>query len=202
MDNDVFSLNRYRTKRNTHDEEFRLNKKEGRSFSEISSHSDKDYPTNLRQKSFVNSETNENTGRTRDDIQNMKLNEDVDINSYSSKTHEIDFDGHSGEIVLKSGSPILRVNDDLYYDMSQQYKIPMDYKLGEFIEYYSSDVDRIGKPQSDSDFRTKNTEKINDFYRSDDNPTLAFDRAFFYAVRHNPTGLLLFTGRYLDPDSY
>ena len=33
-------------------------------------------------------------------------------------------------------------------------------------------------------------------------PNLAYDRAFFYTVRHNPTGLLLFMGRYLDPDSY
>lgn len=37
------------------------------------------------------------------------------------------------------------------------------------------------------------------FYRKDDAGTLAFDRAFLYVVRHNPTGLLLFMGRYLDP---
>ncbi|XP_047478404.1 uncharacterized protein LOC125031567 [Penaeus chinensis] len=36
-------------------------------------------------------------------------------------------------------------------------------------------------------------------YRQDDTGTLAFDRAFLYVVRHNPTGLLLFMGRYLDP---
>ncbi|XP_063598626.1 uncharacterized protein LOC134775098 [Penaeus indicus] len=37
------------------------------------------------------------------------------------------------------------------------------------------------------------------YYRQDDTGTLAFDRAFLYVVRHNPTGLLLFMGRYLDP---
>ncbi|XP_042858826.1 mucin-17-like [Penaeus japonicus] len=37
------------------------------------------------------------------------------------------------------------------------------------------------------------------YYRQDDAGTLAFDRAFLYVVRHNPTGLLLFMGRYLDP---
>lgn len=38
-------------------------------------------------------------------------------------------------------------------------------------------------------------------YRQSDVGTLAFDRAFLYAVRHNPTGLLLFLGRYLDPQA-
>lgn len=38
------------------------------------------------------------------------------------------------------------------------------------------------------------------YFRQSDMGTLAFDRAFFYAVRHNPTGLLLFLGRYLDPE--
>lgn len=38
-------------------------------------------------------------------------------------------------------------------------------------------------------------------YRQSDVGTLSFDRAFLYAVRHNPTGLLLFLGRYLDPQA-
>lgn len=32
--------------------------------------------------------------------------------------------------------------------------------------------------------------------------TLAFDRAFLYVIRHNPTGLILYIGRYLDPETY
>ena len=38
-------------------------------------------------------------------------------------------------------------------------------------------------------------------YRQSDVGTLAFDRAFLYAVRHNPTGILLFLGRYLNPEA-
>ena len=35
--------------------------------------------------------------------------------------------------------------------------------------------------------------------RSNGGPTVAFDRAFMYVIRHNPTGLILYVGRYLDP---
>ena len=35
--------------------------------------------------------------------------------------------------------------------------------------------------------------------RSHKQPTVTFDRAFMYVVRHNPTGLILHIGRYLDP---
>ncbi|KAF2369040.1 Serpin domain [Trinorchestia longiramus] len=35
--------------------------------------------------------------------------------------------------------------------------------------------------------------------RSVKGPTVAFDRAFMYVIRHNPTGLILHIGRYLDP---
>ncbi|XP_018022913.1 uncharacterized protein LOC108678931 [Hyalella azteca] len=35
--------------------------------------------------------------------------------------------------------------------------------------------------------------------RNQKGPTVAFDRAFMYAIRHNPTGLILHIGRYLDP---
>ncbi|XP_068211663.1 uncharacterized protein [Palaemon carinicauda] len=38
------------------------------------------------------------------------------------------------------------------------------------------------------------------YYRQNSEGELAFNRAFMYAVRHNPTGLLLFVGRYLDPE--
>lgn len=34
------------------------------------------------------------------------------------------------------------------------------------------------------------------------NTTLAYDRAFFYVLRHNPTGFILFIGRYLDPETF
>ena len=42
--------------------------------------------------------------------------------------------------------------------------------------------------------------KISNYYRSDN--TLAYDRAFFYVLRHNPTGLVVFIGRYLDPETF
>ena len=35
--------------------------------------------------------------------------------------------------------------------------------------------------------------------RSNKNQAVTFDRAFMYVVRHNPTGLILHIGRYLDP---
>ncbi|XP_053627561.2 uncharacterized protein [Cherax quadricarinatus] len=58
-------------------------------------------------------------------------------------------------------------------------------------------IDRMGAPAASDDTKRPSSGA---FYRQSDVGTLAFDRAFLYAVRHNPTGLLLFIGRYLDPE--
>ncbi|XP_045583362.1 mucin-4 [Procambarus clarkii] len=58
-------------------------------------------------------------------------------------------------------------------------------------------IDRMGLPAASDDTKRPSGGA---FYRQSDVGTLAFDRAFLYAVRHNPTGLLLFIGRYLDPE--
>lgn len=54
-------------------------------------------------------------------------------------------------------------------------------------------VNRMGVPHG------RMPDNGDNYYRQNNVGTLAFDRAFLYAVRHNPTGLLLFMGRYLDP---
>lgn len=50
--------------------------------------------------------------------------------------------------------------------------------------------------RSKNDNVTPNNEKQ---ARNEKGPTVAFDRAFMYVIRHNPTGLILYIGRYLDP---
>ncbi|XP_042211641.1 uncharacterized protein LOC121859049 [Homarus americanus] len=61
-------------------------------------------------------------------------------------------------------------------------------------------VDRMGVTDTADNDSTPSRPSDGAYYRQNKIGTLAFDRAFLYAVRHNPTGLLLFLGRYLDPE--
>ncbi|KAK7077810.1 hypothetical protein SK128_025829 [Halocaridina rubra] len=79
-----------------------------------------------------------------------------------------------------------------YYGETNMYVDPDDYR-----------VNRMGIPEGEggADGMPEEAQSVaGEYYRQSDVGTLAFDRAFMYAVRHNPTGLLLFVGRYLDPE--
>ncbi|XP_066971594.1 uncharacterized protein [Macrobrachium rosenbergii] len=72
--------------------------------------------------------------------------------------------------------------------------------LGSDVRY-----NRMGLPydepmEGNSDRYRESPSSYGAYYRQNNDGVLAFDRAFMYAVRHNPTGLLLFVGRYLDPE--
>lgn len=98
---------------------------------------------------------------------------------YREDMYDYDSEGHE-EYVAGESSAAFTLNDG------------EEEEAGEGLEWEDEDrVDRMGAAADGPGAH----------YRQSDVGTLAFDRAFLYAVRHNPTGLLLYLGRYLNPQA-
>lgn len=98
---------------------------------------------------------------------------------------------------------------DYYYYNNYQYN-DQEYDYKEHMYDYGDGGDEMWTPEKrmEADAEEERVDRMGAaadgpgaHYRQSDVGTLAFDRAFLYALRHNPTGLLLFLGRYLDPQA-